>query len=173
MCDRWFSIRAWGVTFPDRPIFVSCHSSSVLPLNFYFDQERSSLLRGSEFPDLRSGGKRREHDWTWPRMTRTTSRFHSLTTLTWLSLVIHVLKCGPNLWSVCLSLALTWRTLILTKTEGLWITLNIDGTPIPSRSHTHPSHSQISRLLTSSLSLFQYPTQPSVCETCRSLIFNF
>jgi hypothetical protein len=27
------------------------------------------------------------------------------------------------------------------------------GTPIPSESHTHPSHSQTSRLLTSSLSL--------------------
>jgi hypothetical protein len=33
------------------------------------------------------------------------------------------------------------------------ITLNFDGTPTASRSHTHPSHSQTSRLLTSSLSL--------------------
>jgi len=32
-------------------------------------------------------------------------------------------------------------------------TLNMDGTPITSKSHTHPSHSQTSRLLTSSLSL--------------------
>ena len=32
----------------------------------------------------------------------------------------------------------------------LRITLNIDGTPIASKSHTHPSHSQTSRLLTSS-----------------------
>jgi hypothetical protein len=31
--------------------------------------------------------------------------------------------------------------------------LNIYGTPITSRTHTHPSHSQTSRLLTSSLSL--------------------
>ena len=31
--------------------------------------------------------------------------------------------------------------------------LNIDGAPIPSRSHTHPSHSQTSHLLSSSLSL--------------------
>ncbi len=36
---------------------------------------------------------------------------------------------------------------------ALRITLNIDGAPIASRSHTHPSHSQTSRLLTSSLSL--------------------
>ncbi len=31
--------------------------------------------------------------------------------------------------------------------------LNLDGSPIISRTHTHPSHSQTSRLLTSSLSL--------------------
>jgi hypothetical protein len=33
------------------------------------------------------------------------------------------------------------------------INLNIDGTLIISRTHTHPSHSQTSHLLTSSLSL--------------------
>ena len=33
------------------------------------------------------------------------------------------------------------------------ISWNIDGTPISSRSHTHPSHTQNSRLLTSSLLL--------------------
>ena len=42
---------------------------------------------------------------------------------------------------------------ILTKSETLWITLNIDGEPTASKSHTHPSHWQTSRLLTSSLSL--------------------
>ena len=36
---------------------------------------------------------------------------------------------------------------------ALRINLNLDGTPIASKSHTHPSHSQTSRLLTSSLSL--------------------
>jgi hypothetical protein len=40
---------------------------------------------------------------------------------------------------------------ILAKTAALCIDLNIDGAPISSRSHTHPSHSQTSRLLTSSL----------------------
>jgi hypothetical protein len=43
---------------------------------------------------------------------------------------------------------------ILTKVWALHITLNIDGTPIPSKSHTltltHWSHSTTSRLLTSS-----------------------
>ncbi len=40
------------------------------------------------------------------------------------------------------------------KDAVLRINLNIDDTPIASRSHTHPSHSQISlRLLTSSVSL--------------------
>ena len=40
---------------------------------------------------------------------------------------------------------------ILTKGGTLRITLNIDDTPIESKSHTHSSHSQTSRLLTSSL----------------------
>ncbi len=43
--------------------------------------------------------------------------------------------------------------LSLTKETPLRITFNLDGTPIISRTHTHPSHSQTSRLLTSSLSL--------------------
>ena len=42
---------------------------------------------------------------------------------------------------------------ILAKAAALRINLNIDGAPIASRSHTHPSHTQNSRLLTSSLSL--------------------
>ena len=40
----------------------------------------------------------------------------------------------------------------LAKPEALRVDLNIDDTPITSRTHTHPSHSQTSRLLTSSLS---------------------
>ena len=43
--------------------------------------------------------------------------------------------------------------LTLAKAAALHINLNIDGSPITSRTHTHPSHSQTSRLLTSSLSL--------------------
>ncbi len=39
------------------------------------------------------------------------------------------------------------------RASTLRIILNIDGTPVSSRSHTHPSHTQTSRLLTSSLSL--------------------
>ncbi len=42
---------------------------------------------------------------------------------------------------------------ILTKTTALRINLNIDGAPIASRAHTHPSHSQTSRLLFTSLTL--------------------
>jgi hypothetical protein len=41
----------------------------------------------------------------------------------------------------------------LAKASTLRINLNMDETPITSRTHTHPSHSQTSRLLTSSLSL--------------------
>ena len=43
--------------------------------------------------------------------------------------------------------------IVLAKAAALRINLNIDGAPITSRTHTHPSHSQRSRLLTSSLSL--------------------
>ncbi len=43
--------------------------------------------------------------------------------------------------------------LALAKTAALRITLNLDGAPITSKSHIHPSHSQTSCLLTSSLSL--------------------
>ena len=42
---------------------------------------------------------------------------------------------------------------ILAKSSALRITLNKDDTPLESRSHTHPSHSETSRLLTSSLAL--------------------
>jgi len=36
---------------------------------------------------------------------------------------------------------------ILTKVTSLRTNLNIDGVPVDSRSHTHPSHSQTSYLL--------------------------
>ena len=42
---------------------------------------------------------------------------------------------------------------LLAKGAALRINLNLDGAPIASKSHTHPSHSQTFRLLTSSLSL--------------------
>jgi hypothetical protein len=50
--------------------------------------------------------------------------------------------------------------LTLAKEAALRININLDGAPIASKSHTHPSHSQTSRLLTSSLSLgVPVPTQ--------------
>ena len=52
---------------------------------------------------------------------------------------------------------------ILAKAAALRITLNLDGTPITSKSHTHPSHSQTSRLLTSSLSLGVPVPRPTQC----------
>ena len=46
-----------------------------------------------------------------------------------------------------------WRQLLSVQNIGAWrINFKIDGSPVASRSHTHPSHSQTSRLLTSSLS---------------------
>ncbi len=42
---------------------------------------------------------------------------------------------------------------IFAKAAALRVNVNLDGAPITSRTHTHPSHSQTSRLLTSSLSL--------------------
>jgi hypothetical protein len=45
------------------------------------------------------------------------------------------------------------RENLLSKDATLRINLNLHGSPIESKSHTHPSHSQTSCLLTSSLSL--------------------
>jgi len=53
--------------------------------------------------------------------------------------------------------------LALAKAAALRITLNLDGAPIASKSHTHPSHSQTSRLLTSSLSLGVPVPRPTQC----------
>jgi hypothetical protein len=53
--------------------------------------------------------------------------------------------------------------LALSKTVALCIVLNLDGAPIVSKSHTHPSHSQTSRLLTSSLSLCLPVPRPTQC----------
>jgi hypothetical protein len=53
--------------------------------------------------------------------------------------------------------------LTLTKAADLRITLNLDGTSIISKSHTHPSHSQTSRLLTSPLSLGVPVPRPTQC----------
>ena len=44
----------------------------------------------------------------------------------------------------------------LVKAAVMRVNLNIDGAPITSRSHTHPSHSQASCLLTSSSHRNQY-----------------
>ena len=52
---------------------------------------------------------------------------------------------------------------ILAKVVDLRINLNLDGAPITSQSHTHPSHSQTSRLLTSSLSLGVPVPRPTQC----------
>jgi hypothetical protein len=53
--------------------------------------------------------------------------------------------------------------LALAKAAVLRINLNLDGAPIVSKSHTHPSHSQTSRLLTSSLSLGVPVPRPTQC----------
>jgi hypothetical protein len=52
---------------------------------------------------------------------------------------------------------------ILAKAAALRINLNLDGAPIASKSHTNPSHSQTSRLLTSSLSLGVPVPRPTQC----------
>ena len=53
--------------------------------------------------------------------------------------------------------------LALAKAVVLRIVLNLDGASIASKSHTHPSHSQTSRLLTSSLSLGLPVPRPTQC----------
>jgi hypothetical protein len=52
---------------------------------------------------------------------------------------------------------------ILDQVADLRINLNIYGVSVTSKSHTHPSHSQTSRLLTSSLSLGVPTPRPTQC----------
>ncbi len=62
--------------------------------------------------------------------------------------------------------------LSLPKVETLHIILNIDGTTITCKSHTHPSHSQTSRLLTSTLSLgVPRPLMPPLTLICSTSMF--
>jgi hypothetical protein len=63
--------------------------------------------------------------------------------------------------------------LVLPKVTTLRITLNLDGVPITSKSHTDPSHSQTSRLLTSSLSLGIPVPRSTQCMRGRFIIFRF
>jgi hypothetical protein len=51
----------------------------------------------------------------------------------------------------------------LAQTAVLRINLDLDGAPIASKSHTHPSHSQTSRLLTLSLSSGVPVPRPTQC----------
>jgi hypothetical protein len=64
----------------------------------------------------------------------------------------------------------------LVKAAALRINLYIDGAPITSRTHTHPSHSQTSRLLTSSLSLGVHSSPSNPVYTRRvdssALVFS-
>jgi hypothetical protein len=55
------------------------------------------------------------------------------------------------------------RECIIVKVSTLRITLNLDGVSIIFKSHTRPSHSQTSRLLTSSLSLGVEVPRPTQC----------
>jgi hypothetical protein len=52
---------------------------------------------------------------------------------------------------------------IMAKASVLPVNLNLDGALITSSSHTHPSHSQTSHLLTSSLSLGVPVPRPTQC----------
>ena len=52
---------------------------------------------------------------------------------------------------------------ILAKAATLRINLNLDGSPIASKSHTHPSHSQTSRILNSFLSFGVLVPRPTQC----------
>jgi hypothetical protein len=53
--------------------------------------------------------------------------------------------------------------LALAKAAASHVNLNLDGAPIAYKSLTHPSHSQTSRLLTSSLSLGVPVPRPTQC----------
>jgi hypothetical protein len=58
---------------------------------------------------------------------------------------------------------------ILTKATALSINLNIDGVPIVSRSDTHPSHSQTTRILLGCAYRVTYVTRVlQMLETSRN-----
>ena len=64
----------------------------------------------------------------------------------------------------------------LTRVSVLRVGLGVGGTTIASGSCGHPSHSWTSRLLTSYFCLgvsSLFCLEPSVCESCRFLNFNF
>ncbi len=65
---------------------------------------------------------------------------------------------------------------VLTRASVLNVGLGVGGGTIVSGSCAHPSHSWMSCLLTSSLSLgilVCFVVQPSVCEACRFLNSSF
>ena len=57
---------------------------------------------------------------------------------------------------------------IVTKAVALWIMLNIEEEPIASRTHTHPSHSQNSRLMIN-LVYISVRCSSSTCIYARSI----
>ena len=59
--------------------------------------------------------------------------------------------------------AMVGGALARASASALRVNLNLDGAPIASNSHTHPSYSQTSRLLTSSLSLGVPVPRPTQC----------
>jgi hypothetical protein len=62
-----------------------------------------------------------------------------------------------------LSSSLKAKLVWLSPDQLCCLVLNLDGAPIASKFHTHPSHSQTSRLLTSSLSLGLPVPRPTQC----------
>ena len=80
---------------------------------------------------------------------------------------------GPVHWCVSVSpmrLPVVYNPILksrvgnfLGKAAALRINLNLDGSPIASKSHTHPSHSQTCRILISSLSLGVPVPRPTQC----------
>ncbi len=58
--------------------------------------------------------------------------------------------CATRPWTLPLPSHGFLFTVQKQGSESLRIILNIDGSPITSKSHSHPSHSQTSHLLTSS-----------------------
>ena len=145
-----------------------CWCICLRACSFYFSLNLLPITGRSTDPNLLNGHLKNPNNFdVYARRVNSlllvcslSSHRHSCTSYLWLSIYwfIHNKKIliSPLMMQVLIrytNIVLTIKSkvgLALGKTTVLRITLNLDGVSIISRTHTYPSHSQTSRLLTSS-----------------------
>jgi hypothetical protein len=81
----------------------------------------------------------------------------------YLDLLIHNKQSTPHTLKQLSKMSTVPSARLQDQSTPLRVNLNLDGEPITSRTHTHPSHSQTSRLLNSSLSLVVPVSRSTQC----------